>query len=416
MERLNRTTVRLPVTQAKLGMFVCRLDRPWLGTPFLMQGFLIQRTEELNQLRLLCDEICIDTHKSLVSISAPVSSNLEQTTHRIREESDHSLKKHRRKTVGDLRTVLPTYSTTLKSLQHCFNAFKSNLAICPDFVGQQVNGCLNSITQNMTAMEWLSRVKTHHTSTSEHAMHVSLLAMIFAINHGWTLDDTREAGVAGLLFDVGKLKIPQDLLQKPDRLTNAERRIVNNHPKWGRYYLEKSGFSKAVIDAAHSHHERPDGNGYSAQLTGYQTPLMARLIHILDAYCAMISPRLYRQPKTVFEAMQSLYKGRDTEFDGPLVDQFIAMTGVYPVGTIVELTSGEVAIVIGKNHDAQLLPKVSIALDQNKNPTEETMWNLKDLIDPTGRPLVQVKSMLPDGAYGIYMHNFTRQLLTNSIH
>jgi putative nucleotidyltransferase with HDIG domain len=409
--KINDTTVRVAASLLKPGMFVCRLDRPWLGTPFLMQGFLIQSESEVRQLRDLCDQVYVDTEKSLVNLKSDKSKKRAFSKRPIDESLqflpsiDRDLARH------GIRTALPAYTQTMKSLRQCFKAYSTDQLVSARAMETQVNQCLDAVMQNTTAMAWLSRVKSHNQYTSEHSMHVSLLAMVFAIHCGWSREEARKAGLAGLLFDLGKTRVPKQVLNKPGPLSESEWQLIHDHPKWGRYFLEKSGFHQDVINAAYYHHERPDGTGYPVKRMGNQTPNLARLIRILDAYDAMISYRPYAQQRTVFEATKVLYRGRGTEFDTQLVDQFIAMIGVFPVGTIVELSSGEIAVIIGQNNDSRLLPKISIVRDRNKNPVKETVANLRDIKDADGNPRVRIKSMLHDGAFGVFMQEYTRQLV-----
>jgi len=413
--QVNDTTIRISTNLLKPGMFVCRLDRPWLGTPFLMQGFLVQSAAELETLNTLCEQVYVDTAKSIVSFKAdkPKSKLFGKSKRQIDEAIEFSPTIDRDLARDGIRSALPAYSQTLKTLRTCFKAYAKNQLVNASFMEQQVNNCLEAVIKDTSAMTWLARVKSHNNYTSEHSMHVSLLAMVFAVHCGWSKEEARRAGLAGLLFDLGKTKIPRQILEKPTPLTETEWQLINDHPKWGRYFLEKSGFHQDVIHAAYYHHERPDGTGYPVKRVGSQTPYLARLIKILDAYDAMISYRPYAEQRTVFEATRVLYRGRETEFDSGIVDQFIGMIGVYPVGTIVELSSGEIAVVIGQNNDARLLPKISIIRDRNKNPVDETVVNLKNITDAQGNPRVKIKTMLHDGSYGVYMQEFTRHLLTH---
>lgn len=410
IKRINDNTLRMPVALLRLGMFVCKLDRPWLGTPFLMQGFLVRTQNELETLKQICDTVYVDTAKSLVSFSAKERrKDVKRIEHSFSDTVDRDL------AVAGLKQALPTYSATAKVLRSAFRAFVNSSTLDSTSVHKTVESCLDQIVLNTSAMAWLSRVKSHTHYTYEHSMHVSLLAMVFAVHCGWTREEAKAAGVAGLVFDIGKLKIPSAVLTKPGPLTESEWELVRHHTKWTRYYLEKSGFTRDIIEAGYYHHERPDGAGYPVKRVGGQTPQLARLIHVLDAFDAMVSYRPYAQQKTVFEATKVLYRLRNIEFDSDIVDKFIEMLGVYPIGTIVELSSGEVAIVIGQNDSARLLPVISVIRDRNKNPMPETVVNLANVRDKQGQPRVHVKTMLHDGSFGIYMHDYTRQLLTTSI-
>lgn len=412
-KRINDTTIRLPVRLLQRGMFVCRLDRPWLGTPFLMQGFLVQTKDELMTLQQLCHQVYVDTEKSLISL------NRKQRKTKGAKQFYTDLPKNipatvdRQLAVTGLKKALPVYSHTYNTLKSSFNEYRKTQNLRASALEHQVDQCLDAILSNTTAMSWLTRVKTHSNYTSEHAMHVSMLAMVFAVHCGWSKEEAKEAGLAGLLFDLGKIRIPKTVLNKAETLSEPETSMVREHPKWSRYFLEKSGFSKKVIDAAYFHHERPDGLGYPTGRVGGQTPLLARLIHILDAYDAMISHRPYAVERTVFEAVRMLYRGRGTQFDSELVDQFIEMTGVYPIGTVVELSTGEIAVIIGQNNGARLLPRVSIIRNKQKEAVAERPINLLTQIDETGRPSITIRSMLHDGSYGVYLKDFTRSLLVS---
>jgi len=376
-----------------------------------MQGFLIQGNDELTTLRNLCDQVYIDTSKSLVSLKADRDKLTKKRSLDEKKEFGSAVDRQLAKT--GIKQVLPIYSDTAKTLRRCFKACSNEQYLNAPQISHQVNGILSAVLQNTTAMVWLSRVKSHHNYLSEHSMHVSLLAMVFAVHCGWSKEESRNAGLAGLLFDIGKTRIPRQILTKPIELSDSEQTLIHDHTKWGRFFLEKSGFNKNVVDAAYYHHERPDGNGYPAKRVGSQTPILARLIAILDAYDAMISYRPHTQQRTVFEATRILYRNRGTQFDSDLVDQFIAMIGVYPVGTIVELNSGEVGVIIGQNNNARLLPKISIIRDKHKQPVDEVTANLRDIRDENGKPRVKIKTMLHDGSYGVFIQNYTRQLLTS---
>lgn len=408
-QKVNESTLKMPVALLQVGMFVCRLDRPWLGTPFLMQGFLIEDRDMLHTVRALCSHVYVDPSKSLVPIRSP--RERRRSSRETRELTELTPKIDRDMARLGLREVLPTYTRTLKGVKQAMRELRSGHPLNPEHLAGQVDDCINALIDNIPAMTWLSRVKSHDGYTFEHALHVSLLCMVFGIHCGWPRHEVRQAGLAGLLFDLGKLRIPKALLNKPAPLTETEWQLFHQHPKWTRYLLEKSGFDQEVIQACYYHHERPDGRGYPVRRLGTQVPLAARLIRLLDAFDAMISYRPYARQRTVYEAIRVLYKGRNTEFDAALVDQFIELMGVYPMGTLVELSSGEVAIVIGQNHDARLLPKVSIIRDRNKNPVNEHVVNLKQLTDAEGKPRFRIKTMLLDGSYGIALKEYTRQLV-----
>lgn len=407
VQAINDTTLKMPAALLQVGMFVCRLDRPWLGTPFLMQGFLIENREVLNQVRSLCDHVYVDPRRSQVKIQ---SKGARQDNRQTTEPSFPASIDREMARIG-LRAALPTYNITLKAVKTTFKAVTQGQLPCPQRMTAQVDQCIDALTDNIPAMTWLSRIHSHDDYSYEHAMNVSLLAMVFGIHCGWPREEVRQAGLAGLLFDLGKLRLPRSILTKPEPLTEEEWLQVREHPKWTRYLLEKSGFETEIVQACYFHHEQPDGNGYPVGKVGGQVPLLARLIRILDSYDAMTTDRPYAQAMTVYDAIRMLYRGRAQAYDATLVEQFIELMGVYPVGTLVELSSGEVGIVIGQNHDARLLPKVSIVRGPQKEACPERAINLKHI---AAHSPIRVTRMLNDGSYNVFMRQYTRDLMLHA--
>lgn len=407
VQAINETTLKMPAALLQVGVFVCRLDRPWLGTPFLMQGFLIENREVLNQVRSLCEYVYVDPRRSQIKIEpkAARTQKPQSTEPTFPASVDRDMAR-----IG-LRTALPSYNNTLKAVKNTFKAVHKGQLPCPQRMTAQVEHCIDALTDNIPAMTWLSRIHIHDDYSYEHAMNVSLLAMVFGIHCGWPREEVRQAGLAGLLFDLGKLRLPRSILTKPEPLTEAEWLQVREHPKWTRYLLEKSGFETEVVQACYFHHEQPDGRGYPVGKVGGQVPLLARLIRILDSYDAMTTDRPYAQALTSYDAIRLLYRGRSQAYDASLVEQFIELMGVYPLGTLVELSSGEVGVVIGQNHDARLLPKVSIVRGPHKEVCPERPVNLKHLATHTP---VRVTRMLNDGSYNVFMRQYTRELMLHA--
>ncbi|MHA7880613.1 MAG: HD-GYP domain-containing protein [Saccharospirillum sp.] len=407
IQAINDTTVKMPAALLQVGMFVCRLDRPWLGTPFLMQGLLIEDRQILNQVRDLCDHVYVDPKRSQVNITLKGA----RKSYRDTPEPSFPASVDRDMARIGLRAALPAYSNTLKTVKSTFKALSRGELPCPHSMSAQIDRCIDALTDNIPAMTWLSRIHNHDDYSYEHAMNVSLLAMVFGIHCGWPREEVRRAGLAGLLFDLGKLRLPRSVLTKPEPLSEPEWRQVREHPKWTRYLLEKSGFETDIVQACYFHHEQPDGRGYPVGKVGGQVPLLARLIRILDSYDAMTTDRPYAQALTVYDAIRQLYRGRAQLYDATLVEQFIELMGVYPIGTLIELSNGEVGVVIGQNHDARLLPKVAIVRNPKKEPCPERAVNLKHLASHTP---IRVTRMLGDGSYGVFMRQYTRELMLHA--
>jgi HD-GYP domain-containing protein (c-di-GMP phosphodiesterase class II) len=215
--------------------------------------------------------------------------------------------------------------------------------------------------------------------------------------------DLRSLGIGGLLFDVGKLNIDRALLTANRPLTGPEYEQVKEHVKMGVKALRNSGvINKDVLEMVAYHHERFDGSGYPFKLSGDKIPVFARIAAIADSYDAMTNNRPYAKAMPPSKAIKLLYEKKNKEFQAELVEEFIQAVGIYPAGSLVELSSGEVAIVVAEYRARRLRPQVMVVLDENKEALIEVV--IRDLMieteNPDGSPLEILGSLEPD-AYGI---------------
>ncbi|MEQ8662690.1 MAG: HD-GYP domain-containing protein, partial [Gammaproteobacteria bacterium] len=264
-----------------------------------------------------------------------------------------------------------------------------------------VNDLQASILRNPDAMLLLCHLRGADSYTYRHAISSSVLAILFGRHLGLRRSQIHDLGMGMLLADIGKLNLPRDLLEAPRALTDDEFAIMRGHVEHSLAVLERSaGVSAGTRVVVRAHHERFNGRGYPDRLAGDDIPMLARLAGIVDTYDAMTNERVYARARSPLEAIQALYETRDVGFHGPLVEQFIQALGIYPVGTLVLLSSGEVAVVIGINRLRRLLPKVMMLLGADKQPL--THNRLVDLAsqDDTDTPL-SVREALPPGAFGI---------------
>jgi HD-GYP domain-containing protein (c-di-GMP phosphodiesterase class II) len=271
-----------------------------------------------------------------------------------------------------------------------------------------VDHCVDSILRNEDALLLLTKLKHQDEYTAEHSLNVSILAAAFGKRLGMMEEEIRTLGLCGLLHDIGKSKVPKDILQKSGSLTPEEYGIVQNHANWGRDIL--MGLPRVVhaaIDVAYNHHERLDGKGYPRGLKEHQIPYLAKIVAIVDTYDAITSDRTYDKGRSSMEALEIIYRFRGTQFDPDLAKEFVLMIGIYPPGSIVELTSGEVAIVVHSNPKNRRKPGIMVVRDKNK--LRPTKYRLLDLSvnprDDQGEPFTIMKEV-PDGAHGIVLQKF----------
>ena len=267
---------------------------------------------------------------------------------------------------------------------------------------ENVTETVDSIVRNPDAMMWLTRLQKKDEHTSQHSVNTCILAVTFGRFISLPKDELEKIAIGALMHDIGKLQIPTEILNKPDKLTPDEIRIVRKHPLMSRNLLMSAGnYLAPAVDIAYTHHERIDGSGYPRGVRGTALTPFSRMMAIIDVYDSMTSEQVYREDLPPFESLKYLNQNKGKLFDQQLVSLFIKMIGVFPVGSIIELTSGEIGIVITSNRDDNLRPKVLVMLDSNKMPMDRKIVNLaRKAVDSLGRP-IKIAKTLRKGDYGI---------------
>ncbi|WP_273862092.1 HD-GYP domain-containing protein [Pseudomonas sp. LA5] len=392
---LPQYSIRVPVSQLQLGMYVCELDRPWEGTPFLFQGFPIQSVQDLRTLQDTCEFVWVDRRQSpaVTPLSANLSANLAASAQAKTYAIDYR---------GEVKTTEPVWREARAVSMRMLDAVKFGKELNVSEVRRAVGECVESVLKHPAASLWLARIKQRDHYTAEHCLRVSLYAIALGKALGMLPLELEELGVCGMLHDVGKIKVPDEILNKPGRLTEEEFRIMQAHTTYGyQLLMANSEVPPAAVDVAHTHHERMDGKGYPRQLPAQRIPFKAKIIAVVDAYDAITSDRPYSEGRSSLEALRVLFEARGTQFDEAVVLAFIQLIGVYPPGEIVELSTGEVGIIIGFDAGSKLKPRVLIVLDTSKQPRPEQVLDLaRNPLDEQGR-LISVRAVKPSGAYGI---------------
>ncbi|WP_415844513.1 HD-GYP domain-containing protein [Stutzerimonas zhaodongensis] len=391
------TKRRLHVSHLELGMYICELDRPWRQTDFLFQGFPLLKLEHIQAVRERCDYVFVDdTRRVLVDqgqmilpSATPLRVTRKMTRIPLSLEVQEAREAYRSSTLVLDQVLLDVQQGRAIDTKACQALVKRNL---------------ESMLRNESAMLWLTRLKSQDLYTSLHCLSVSILAMGFGTHLGLSDDKIEALGIAGLLHDVGKMKIDPAVLNKPGKLTEEEFRHIKLHPTFGYEALRgQDDIPAAAVQAAHGHHERLDGKGYPLGLDDYQIPFTTRVITIVDAFDAITSHRSYDNARPIQAAYDVLRSSAGQQFDDALVQEFISWLGVFPVGTLVELHTGEVGLVLEKHPQLHLRPKVVVLRDANKNPCEARYLDLSQLtVDADGTPY-RISSGIPDGAHGLFI-------------
>lgn len=394
-----KTEVRIPSESLKLGMYVSKLDRPWTEVPVLLQGFTLISPSDIDVLQKHCQYVYIETDD-------PQWINYkEKLTTRKFKAFEEKTKIHE-----EISRAKKTLEKTHKHVEQILNDVNNGEAFSLEESRNAVRQCVKSIARNANAMLWLSMIKNEDKYTSEHCMRVGILAIAFGSFLGMDEEEQELLGLCGMLHDVGKIKVPAEILNKPGRLTDAEYSIMKEHVSHGQNVLsEIPGIDPVIIKTALAHHERADGLGYPNNQNALTLHKYIRMIAIVDVYDAITSDRCYQEGRPAFEALRIIFNESEKHFDKELVEVFIKMIGIYPPGTIVEMANGEIGIVISSNPNSRLKPKVELVMNSQRKLRAPYVIDMsKDATDDSGLAYV-ISRGLSDGAYGIDIKDYLFQ-------
>ncbi len=263
-------------------------------------------------------------------------------------------------------------------------------------VGDAVGWMVQSVVRNPDGMIWLARLKSVDAYTYDHGLNTAIYLIAFGRHLGLPEDQLQTIGTVGLMQDVGKIKLPKTLLDKAEKLTPAELKIFQTHVAYSTDIIRTSKeATETLLGAVSQHHERFDGSGYPKGLRGEQISLLGGMAGLVDSYTAMISARPYAQPMSVQQALHDLYGTRGQAFKSEMVEEFIQCVGVFPVGSLVELNTAEVAVVVSQNRSRRLKPRVMLVLDsQRQSFANPVMLELiYDPPTPSGEPYRIVRGL-----------------------
>src|SRR5690554_4062223 len=403
--------VKIPVSQLKVGMFVADLDRPWVETPFPLQGFYIRHARDIEALEAYCKHVYIDCEQvpeeRSIQPLAPggqekrAGNTLVLPPLVVRNRQIYQTKTHLRKEKAVAEKVHAQVNKVLASVREKLAAGQpANF----EEVSQVASDMTDSVIRNPDALMWLTRVQARSEYSYQHAINASVLSLVFGRHLGLEPSILKMLATGVLLSQVGKAKLPQALLDKQGMLKPDEFEEYKKFVDFGVEILQTTGsISQQVIAVVEFHRERHNGSGFPKGVTGEKIPLLGKIAGIVDHYQELTEPRQGITPMTSLEAVARLYESRNIEFQEDLVEQFIQAIGVYPTGTLVELSSREVGIIVGHNPERKLWPKVMVILDADKKPLKQgRIIDLKSHNEKGGMDeKINIASSLPLGAYDI---------------
>lgn len=397
----------------QVGMYVAELDRPWLEAPFVLQGFMISTEEEIQLLQEHCKYVYVD-EKSYLAVNYTVHQKRKKNTSPAERKNllEESFGK-KLKTYSDQVSWQEEYPVAQKALgelsrkiDEIFKAYQSGGSLDVARVKLAVDPMIDSISRNPDACIWLARMEQADEYIFQHSLGSSIWAVALGRQLGLGKTDLRSLAVGCLLFDVGKLQLDQELLQQPRRFNAEEFDLVKSHVQLGVDAVRKTEMINEDILAIISfHHERFNGHGYPQGLKGDKIPVFARVAAIADCYDAITRQRPYANAMSPAQAIKKLYEWRGIDFQAELVEEFIQAIGIYPAGSLVELSSGEIAVVIAEYRSRRLRPQVMLLLDADKKPVNNVVIDLLEHTEnKDGSPLEIIHSLEPE-AFGIDMQS-----------
>ncbi|MFZ6658673.1 HD-GYP domain-containing protein [Undibacterium sp. TJN19] len=357
---------KIEITQLRVGMYVQELCSSWIDSPFWQKSFTVTDIDELRKIQSTrIRQAWIDTTKGLDVLVEKPSKPAPQKPDEPQPVAAVPPPPAPKQIVSismdeELGRASLIVNKSKQAVSSMFNEARMGKALDVDNAQALVEEIADSVMRNPGALIGLARLKTKDDYTYMHSVAVCALMVALAKQLGLSEAETREAGQAGLLHDIGKMMVSADILNKPGKLTDAEFVSVKEHPAAGYKMLkEASGVSAAALDVCLHHHEKMDGSGYPNRLKAEEISLFARMGAVCDVYDAITSNRPYKQGWCPAESLRKMAEWSKGHFDEKIFQAFVKSIGIFPVGTLVRLESGKLAVVVEQQiGKSLLLPKV----------------------------------------------------------
>lgn len=358
------TIKKIAVGQLRPGMYIHDLNCAWMDHPFVTNRFRLHSASQVREIQSLgIPEVYIDTGRGLDVADAPTQGEVDDRIARdMQEIAQTPLQEVRRAALEEeMSRARKLHAEANRVVKGVLQDIRLGKQIEMEQVEPLVERMVESIFRNQDALLPLVRLKDHDHYTFQHSVSVCALLVSFGRGLGLDRDTIKEVAIGGLLHDVGKAKVPDEILNKPAKLTEAEFAKMKSHVVQSIVILQHTpGISRIALDVAGQHHERYDGSGYPNRLKGGEISLYGRMGAIVDVYDALTSDRVYHKGMAPTAALGRLLEWSNFHFDPELVRAYVRAVGIYPTGSLVRLESGRLGVVTEQHQDKPMRPKVRV--------------------------------------------------------
>ncbi|MGZ5600672.1 MAG: HD-GYP domain-containing protein [Methylobacter sp.] len=362
---------KISIQQLKPGMFIHDINCVWMEHPFLVGALKIKNDQTIKKITDLgVREVYIDTLKGLDVIDAPTEAEVNaEIEHKMLAMVQQTKPITTTSTLSEeLERSRKVYSEANKIISNIMHDVRIGKQIEVERIDPVVERMSNSILRNKDALLSLCRIKNKDDYTFLHSVSVGALLISFAHALDFNRDVIKQLGIGGMLHDIGKTKVPNEILNKPGALTEDEFVIMKSHVVHGCSILRKSsGIAQVSFDVASQHHERFDGSGYPLGLKNSEMSVYGQMAAIVDVYDAITADRCYHKGMEPTVAVRKMFEWSKFHFNPKLLRTFIRTVGIYPVGTLVMLESGKIGVVIEQCETDMTRPLVRTIFDAKKN-------------------------------------------------
>ena len=371
--RSGQMLKRISVQHLTLGMHIKEFCGSWMEHPFWRSGFVLTDPQDIVSIHeSSIKEVWIDCDKGLdIAPDQPTVSEAEseaQVDAELEALAAETRQIERIPACEEFARAAKICAQSKRAVVSMFQEARMGKAVDTAAAQRLVEEISDSVSRNPGALISLARLKTADDYTYMHSVAVCALMVALARQLGLSDEETRSAGVAGLMHDLGKAAMPMDVLNKPGKLTDAEFAIIKRHPEAGyQMLLQGSGVNEMALDVCLHHHEKTDGSGYPKRLKDAEISLYAKMGAVCDVYDAITSNRPYKTGWDPAESLRKMAEWANGHFDPKVFQAFVKSLGIYPIGSLVLLSSGRLGIVVEQSQKSLLAPHVKVFFSTKAN-------------------------------------------------